>query len=346
MGSTTCTIVFAGTQRPGKGKWHGSLAKEWPEVEKQWAQELNDDVTPESVSAGSQFRAAWQCERGCGGCGKPHMWYAPVRHRCIDGTGCPICVGGKVCSCQSLAKQHPRLMLQWDYKANKGVDPEKLACQSQKRVSWTCLDHGQWAARILDRVKGTGCPACSLRDRGHSKRGFFKDERPDLYAEVHPTLNIDIDVSQLTCGSNKEIWWLCKAEDSRPEGCTCEHVWNAPVSRRCQKTTRLSPSKCPFCTGNVVCLCKSIAKLYPYVMPFWCYAMNSRLDPEAVGAGSRKEAWWQHVCVDGQMKLQESRVFQVVRQFKDTGRLCCRACSASENSSRSAEHHARLIKRG
>ena len=343
MGFTTCTIVFAGTQRPGKGKWHGSMAKERPDLAKQWVQELNGDVTPEAVSAGSHFRAAWQCESGCGVCGNPHVWYCRVKERCIIGSGCPSCSGRKVCYCHSLAKQHPELLDEWDYEANVGIDPESLVCHSNKEVCWTCPEHGQWAARIHNRVKCSGCPACSLRERGHSKRGLLKDERPDLYAEVHLTLNTDIDVSNLTCGSNKEIWWLCKAEDGRPEGCTCEHIWNAVIYSRCHKT---NPKNCPFCGDYTVCLCKSVANLCPDVMPFWCYALNLRLDPEAVGAASRKEVWWQHVCVDGHMKQQKLRVTDVVGQFKDTGRLCCRACAASESSSRSAEHRARLIKQG
>ena len=332
----------AGSRRPGKALRHKSLAEERPDLAKQWVRDLNGDVTPESVSAGSHFHAAWQCE-GCQVCGKPHVWYTQVAKCSLGGSRCPVCFGSKVCSCQSLAKKYPRLMLDWDYEANRGVNPEKLGCRSLKEVSWRCQECGhKWEAHPDSRVgKGAGCPKCAKLKRKYSKRGLLEDERPDVYAEVHSTLNADIDVSKVTCGSHKKIRWLCKAEDSRPEGCTCEHIWNATVYGRCDKR---NPKTCPFCAGNTVCLCKSVAKLYPDVMPFWCYALNSKLDPEAVGAASQREVWWQHVCVDGHMEQQEVRVSQVVHQFKDIGRLICRACAASENSVRSAEDHGRLSK--
>ena len=296
----------AGTKRPGKAAWRKSLAEERHDLAKQWVRELNGDVTPESVSAGSQFQAAWRCERGCEVCGKPHVWYARVGERCLAGSGCPVCSGNKVCSCQSLANKHPRLMLEWDYEANKGVKPKKLACKSQKRVSWRCQECGhKWEAQALSRVlQGTGCPKCAVLKREHSKRGLLEDERPDIYEEVHPTLNAGINVSKLTCGSMRELVWLCsKNKESRPEGCKCKckHTWKARVCEHCHKT---HPKSCPFCAGNIICLCKSIARLYPDFMPFWDHVLNSRLDPEAVGAASCKKVWWQHVCVDGHMKQQ------------------------------------------
>lgn len=65
MSSQEIDIACAGTQRPGKGKWHRSLAEERPDLAKQWVKDPNGDVTPESVSAGSAFLAAWQCGNSC-----------------------------------------------------------------------------------------------------------------------------------------------------------------------------------------------------------------------------------------------------------------------------------------
>ena len=45
--------------------------------------------------------------------------------------------------------------------------------------------------------------------RERSKRGLLEDERLDIYEEVHPTLNAGINVSKLTCGSMRELVWLC-----------------------------------------------------------------------------------------------------------------------------------------
>ena len=75
--------------------WLGSLAEERPDLVKEWAKDLNGDVTPESTPAGSNFIAAWRCERGCKDCGRTHEWHTVVKNRCLDGTGCPICAGNR-----------------------------------------------------------------------------------------------------------------------------------------------------------------------------------------------------------------------------------------------------------
>ena len=54
-------VLPADPQKPGKAQWHVSLAEERPDLAQQWIQERNGDLTPESVPAGSKFRAAWRC---------------------------------------------------------------------------------------------------------------------------------------------------------------------------------------------------------------------------------------------------------------------------------------------
>ena len=154
MHTLRIVIISAETPQPGKARWLGSLAEERPELVKEWAQDLNGEVTPESVSAGSSFIAAWRCERGCKECGRPHEWHTAVSNRCALNHGCPICVGNRVCPCQSLAAKHKALMRDWDYEANKGLDPESMACQSNIKVAWRCQQCGhRWSARIHSRVR-------------------------------------------------------------------------------------------------------------------------------------------------------------------------------------------------
>ena len=232
-------IISAETSQLGKARWLGSLATERPELVKEWAQDLNGDVTPDSVSAGSSFTAAWRCERGCKECGRPHEWHTTVQIRCRKGTGCPICMGSRVCPCLSLAAKHKALMHEWDYEANKNLDPESLACQSKMKVAWRCQQCGhRWSAQIGSRVRqGYGRYSCARQNRIQSKRGLLKDELPVIFAEIHPTKNAGVDVSSLTCGSRKELWWLCNNTDGRPDGCQCEHAWEASVKVRCRKNS-------------------------------------------------------------------------------------------------------------
>ena len=54
----TLCVIPAETLQPGKARWLGSLAEERPDLVKEWAQDLNGDVTPESVSAGSKLHSS------------------------------------------------------------------------------------------------------------------------------------------------------------------------------------------------------------------------------------------------------------------------------------------------
>ena len=340
-------IIPAETPRPGKARWLGSLAEERPELVKEWAHDLNGDVTPESTPAGSSFIAAWRCERGCKDCGRAHEWHTGVKNRCLDGTGCPICAGNRVCPCQSLAAKHKGLMDEWDYEANKGLDPECVGCLSNMVVAWRCQQCGhRWSAQIGSRVcRGCGCPSCAREKRGWSKRRLLKDERPDIFAEIHPTKNAGVDVSSLTCGSGQELWWLCNNTDGRPDGCQCEHAWKAKVCKRCQ---RKCPTGCPYHSGRAVCPCNSIARLHPDLVDgYWCFEINKGLDAEAIGAASDQRVWWVHLCVDGRIHRQQLRIYGVVRQFKKSGRLSCKACAGNSRSAAFAAHrnHPGLIGR-
>jgi hypothetical protein len=222
-------VLPAGAQKPGQAMWRGSLAEVRPDLVQQWIQEHNGAVTPESVPAGSRFRAAWRCGKRCEHCRKPHDWHATVGDRCLRGTGCPMCSGRKVCHCQSVAELRPDLLKQWDHERNRGIDPGTLGCFSHTKVSWVCEAHGQWTASISNRAAmGTGCQTCAeeeQRGRSRPERGLVKDELPNVWRQIHPSRNEGINVSSLTCGSMKRLIWLCQEnKESRPEGCMCEQA--------------------------------------------------------------------------------------------------------------------------
>ena len=342
----------AGPHKPGKAHWHVSLAEARPDLVQQWTQERNGDVTPESVPAGSSFRAAWRCGRSCEHCRNPHEWHARVRNRCLGDIGCPMCSGHKVCRCQSLAQLCPDLLKQWDYERNRGIDPETLGCSSHKKVSWVCKAHGQWTSTVRSRAtKGSGCPICAQeeqRGRSRPRRGLVRDEFPNVWRQIHPSRNEGIDVSRLTCGSEKKLIWLCQEnKESRPEGCKCEHAWEAWVYSRCGKVKRRQ-SGCPFCAGNAVCECLSIAELQPELMRYWCSSLNAELDPRAISLTNHKRVWWEHVCVDGNPHRRHLQVNGVVRGFEQTGRFPCKYCAGIERPAHHPKYHARgrLVDRG
>ena len=349
VGSIPSVFILADTQ-PRGGILHGSLAEEYPDLARQWIHESNGSHTPSSVSAGSVFLASWRCDRGCEHCGLPHEWRARVAVRSQMGTGCPFCSGQKTCRCCSLAAKHPELMEQWDWDGNQGTDPYGVGCSSHKKVSWICTEHGQWDASPAKRVKyRTDCPDCARQRSLEPRpgRGYLKDELPDVYAELHPTKNSGIDSEKLTCGSARRVWWLCRSDESRPEGCQHEHAWETQVRKRCAK---LVSTGCPFCSGKRVCPCKSLAELHPDLLLYWdtgknVHPLGEPLDPFWLGVYSIRKVWWRHECAEGRVHHWAARVGTVVRSFMARGRVPCPGCALAIRTAQSAEPHAKLIKR-
>ena len=65
-----------------------SLWALYPELAAQWHPTLNENLTPEMVTYGSNQQVWW-----LGPCG--HTWKASIKHRTSkDATGCPVCAGG------------------------------------------------------------------------------------------------------------------------------------------------------------------------------------------------------------------------------------------------------------
>ena len=313
-------------------------------------------MTPESVTAGSEFRAAWRCGEGCEHCGAPHEWTATVGDRFSRGSGCPLCSGHKICRCRSLAATQPQLMRQWDWEGNQGTDPYSVSCCSQKKVSWRCAEHGRWDSTPHVRIhSGTGCPECARQRKlgPRPQRGLLKDELPDVYAQLHPTKNGGTDVEKLTCGSAQRVWWLCRSDASRPEDCQHEHAWEIRISSRCR--TKRGPTGCPFCDGLRICPCKSLAVLQPVLRQYWDFAANAvplgePMDPYCMSQYSHRKVWWRHECSDGQVHHWRASISSMVNSVKLRGRVPCPGCAAVTPVAKRAERaqkagHGQLIQR-
>ena len=107
---------------------------------------------------------------------------------------------------------------------------------SHKRANWICLDCGsEYDCSIANRFKGHGCSYCSGSkvNETNSLASLF----PDVSAEWNYEKNEGLKPSEVTYGSNKPIWWICKSG----------HEWEVKVSTRTSKGTN-----CPYCSGRRV----------------------------------------------------------------------------------------------
>jgi len=110
-------------------------------------------LDPTALGCKSERRATWKCNK--------HGLFACSQ----DNSDSPLCScsGLRVCLCQSLAARRPDLMRQWDFKANTGMEPTALGCNSERRATWKCRKHGPWVTQIQVRTQesGPGCPGCA-----------------------------------------------------------------------------------------------------------------------------------------------------------------------------------------
>lgn len=97
------------------------------------------------------------------------------------------------------------------------------------QVWWECEAHGPWQASPNSRRGGRcGCPKCGLESavrtklqRRDSKRklGTLAAGMPELAAQWHPHLNAALTPHDVTLGSERKVWWICRGSKYAPECC-------------------------------------------------------------------------------------------------------------------------------
>ena len=130
----------------------------------------------------------------------------------------------------SFGEKFPELLKEWDFLKND-VDPFKVAVKSKYKANWICnyCKH-EWQTRIDHRTYSkSGCPKCGIKKNTLNTQltrlklnGSLFDKNKDLLKEWHPTKNLPLTPKDVTLGSGKKVWWICKKK----------HVWQARVHAR------------------------------------------------------------------------------------------------------------------
>lgn len=113
-----------------------------------------------------------------------------------------------------------------------------------------------------------------------AKRTFVSlaEKCPELVSEWHPTKNGDLKSTDISYGSDREVWWQCEKG----------HPWQARISNRVHGTN------CPICKGKKVLVgYNDLATVMPSLASEWHPDRNGALTPKDVTAGSNKKVWWQ-----------------------------------------------------
>ena len=141
---------------------------------------------PSEITPFSGKKVWWICSKG-------HSYETYLTHRTQMKTSCPYCSHKALLSgYNDLATTHPEIASQWDYDRNGGITPLEVMAGSNQRKYWFICDQGHsYAATLLNRKKGQGCPQCyknsprfSRKKRisvywacDHSYFGSFEDAR-------------------------------------------------------------------------------------------------------------------------------------------------------------------------
>ncbi len=246
----------------------------FPNLIAEWDYEKNGDLTPEMVSAHSNKKIWWKCERG-------HSFYSSPDHR-SKGRNCPFCSGKRVLpGFNDMATTVPLFAEEWDYEKNGELKPTMLTAGSKVNVWWRCPKCGHsWSTSPNSRKYGTrGCPKCAEKQRVVSfRKAFLKEGQNDLVSQASEVLkewdyelNQGINPADFTVNSKEKVWWKCNR---------CGKQWQAAINNRV-----LNKSGCPKCMKHAKTSFPEQAILY-YVRMIYPSAENSYT---GIKAGSLKE---------------------------------------------------------
>lgn len=180
-----------------------------------------------------------------------------------------------------------------DHEASKEQFPETyarldtLTHGSMKKLVWSCSDgHDSWESTINNRTRGKGCPSCKrirLADiRSTPKQGkSLGDIFPLVALEWDGEKNGATSPEDVTAGSKRKFWWLCK------EG----HSWEAMVKDRTRGRG------CPYCSGRRITDNNRLSIRCNSVALEWDRTKNGTMTPEDITFSSNRKFWW--LCKEG-----------------------------------------------
>ena len=248
-----------------------SLADKNKPLSKEWHPAKNGSLTPKDVTPDSGKKAWWICKKG-------HEWYAVIWPR-NKGVGCPYCSNRSVNKDNCLQVINPVLAKEWHPTKNGKLTPRDVTPGANKKAWWKCKEGHEWLANINNRNNGNGCPYCT--NRLVCTDNNLEITNPELIKEWHPTKNGKLTPKDVTFGSHKKVWWLCKKG----------HEWKAVINKRS------IGRGCHYCTNQLASKENCLQTINPTLSKEWHPTKNQFLTPKDVTSGTNRKVWW--ICTKG-----------------------------------------------
>ena len=143
----------------------------------------------------------------------------------------------------SLEKNYPELMKEWDYTKNKDINPKYITSRSGIKVWWICPEGHSYKSEIRGRTKNhTKCPICANKQ---ALKGFndLTTKYPEIAEEWNYEKNFPLLPTQVTSGSQKKVWWKCRY---------CQFEWENKIVNRTEN------SLCPNCKNGQTLLFNTV----------------------------------------------------------------------------------------
>ena len=250
-----------------------------PQLANSWHPTKNLPLTPNMVTAGSNKKVWWICEKG-------HEWEASINSR-RNGVGCPICTNKKVLKgYNDLATVEPSLVEEWHPTKNLPLTPYMFTKSSGEKIWWQCSKGHEWQTRIVNRSRGSGCPICAqeCKTTAKGKRTYsnlLSVANPKLSLEWDSAKNLPLSPSTISYGSEKKVWWRCNLG----------HEWEASVKSRSRGTG------CPYCSNRkVLSGYNDLQAVNPILVSEWHPRKNTPLAPNEISPNSNRKVWWLCHC--------------------------------------------------
>jgi hypothetical protein len=161
------------------GSVRGRRLADYPELMAEWAWDVNGDLDPATLAAGSAERVAWRCLLE-----PAHVWETRVSSRTYGATACPFHMGIRVHPAESLAAYYPWLAREW-HPTHNALRPDGVTRASAHKMVWRCEFGHEWSAAVYQRtLSGSGCPECyRLEAVARSRAGRARAQRARDEAE-------------------------------------------------------------------------------------------------------------------------------------------------------------------
>ncbi len=178
----------------------------------------------------------------------------------------------------SIIDHSPKLLSEWDYTKNEGINPEFVSYGSKLKAWWICAkDHRHsWQASVGKRTAGKGCPICAnlLVVEGIND---LNTTHPLLCKEIDETSPLYVQGKLYAAGSDKKIGWRCRSG----------HTWNAVIRNRTKG------QGCPVCSGRTILPgFNDFASRHPKLVLEISKVKNPDFDPNSVAPSANDLIWW------------------------------------------------------